>query len=523
MKLKRLPRLPKLNISRYLNLVKVSKNYIFAFGAAGAILLNLLIQPFSLRLDFSKNQANSLSTSSKNVVRNLETPITFVLYQSADLPARIQPVKQSVQDLLNEYKRESRGKVVIEIKDPKTDQKALQEATEAGVGELRFSQMGQDQLNVSTGYFGLLLKAGERSKTVTQLNDLENLEYVITSSIYSLDRKEVPKITVIDSLSNSAFQQGTDSTAVLKQILSQQFTLQDLDLNTSTPFPTEEGIEEPSPTPDPKEIDAEIKTIILFGDQHKTYSDSDIAKLKKYLTNNGKIIAMIDGVGINEQTLATEEANHNLYDFTKSFGITINKDLVLSASAEVINFGDQVQSLFISYPYWFKTTDFSQTFSSFSNVNYVTFPWASSLTLQNIPGYTVEKIISTGERSWIEKGPFVLDPQQIAAVQPSGFGQYTIGAVSKNKDGGALLVLSSSRFGKSQYLSPQSGNLNFLLNVVNDYASEGALSGIRQRVVNIYPLPAMSNSTKDLFKYANMFLLPAIFALGGAFYLIKRK
>lgn len=519
--LKKLPPLPKLNLSRLLGIVDQNKSTIIIVGAIAAITINLVLQPIALRLDFSKNKAHTISPSSKNILRNLDQPAKLTLYESADLPSQLLPIKQDIHDLLNEYKREAGGKIVFEIKDPKLDEKGRQEAIQAGINEIQFSQMGQNQLNVSTGYFGLLLKVGEQTRAIPQLSDVENLEYNITSALFTMTRKEAPKVAVLGSLPAVELPQGADPLGLIKELLSQQFTVEPLEFNPTSSSPAgEEG--EPTPV-DNKEIDASIKTVLLFADQNKTYTDEEISRLKKYISNKGKLIVFLDGMGINEQFLATEEAKHNLFGFTESYGITVNKDLLLSTTAEVVNFGDQVQSLFIPYPYWFKANAFKRETGFFSNVNFVSFPWTSSITTKDLDGYTVTELITTDPKSWRETGPFVLDPKLVGTIQPREFSKYVVGAIASNQNGGTLMVIPSSRFGNPQFLSRESGNINFILNAVNNYASDGELSGIRQRSVQLYPLPSMSNSMKDIFKYANMVLLPAIFALGGAFYLLKRK
>jgi hypothetical protein len=75
----------------------------------------------------------------------------------------------------------------------------------------------------------------------------------------------------------------------------------------------------------------------------------------------------------------------------------------------------------------------------------------------------------------------------------------------------------------NNFISQQSSNLNFMLNVISNFASGGALSGIRQRAVDVYPLPALSDAEQSVFKYTNMLVLPFLFAAFGAYYLWKRK
>jgi len=85
------------------------------------------------------------------------------------------------------------------------------------------------------------------------------------------------------------------------------------------------------------------------------------------------------------------------------------------------------------------------------------------------------------------------------------------------------MVLGSSRFILSNYLSRESQNLEFILNVLGDYASDGALSGISSRAVNLYPLPELPENVQEFYKYANIIVLPGIFALYGMWRMWKRN
>lgn len=512
----KLPPLPKMNMSRLLKLGETKKSAVFIIVAVAAIALNVLIQPFGLRLDLSKNQAYTLSSSSKKIIRDLNNKVKMTFFVSKDLPTRLMPIRRDITDMLNEYQRSSGGWVNIEVRDPKTDDKARELAVKNGINEVRFSQLDQDKFNVSTGYFGLLISYNGQDKAIPQITDLNNIEYNITSTVYMMSRKDTPKIGIVGQ--DAPPTQGGDPLMVLRQLLQQQFTVENLFLATPDTPPTDTT----QPTPAPA-IDPSFKTLLVFDAPPKKYSDQEINKIKEYLNKKGKVVVFLNGVQVDEQAVATQAATHNLFGLTKEYGIQVNKDYVLSASAELINFGSGVSQYFIPYPLWLKTNVFNPQTGFFGSINQLSFPWVSSLTLQPKNGYQVTDLIKTDDRSWLQTGNFVLDPQKLVNDIPSTPGQYTIGALSRNKDGGELMVIPSSRFALSPYLSQQSDNLNFVLNVVNNFASDGALSGIRQRAVDIYPLPSLSDTEKNIFKYGNMLLLPVLFAAAGAYYLWKRR
>ena len=92
-----------------------------------------------------------------------------------------------------------------------------------------------------------------------------------------------------------------DPYAVFRNILSQQYEIVSLDLTSDSV----------------KEIDSSYKTVILIDSSKKKYGEKEIEKIKKYVASKGKIVFLLDGVGINDN-LTTEAANHDLFLSLKS-------------------------------------------------------------------------------------------------------------------------------------------------------------------------------------------------------------
>jgi len=144
-----------------------------------------------------------------------------------------------------------------------------------------------------------------------------------------------------------------------------------------------------------------------------------------------------------------------------------------------------------------------------------------------VANWNANELAFTNKQSWEEvessASAIILDPQAIQQPKNSDLKSFTLVAESRKKQGGAIIIVPSSRFILDKYLSQTSDNLKFILNVVNDYASGGALSGIRQRAVSFYPLPNIPDSQKDIFKYVNILLLPSLFAIIGGWRLVRRR
>jgi ABC-type uncharacterized transport system involved in gliding motility auxiliary subunit len=473
-----------------------AKQTYYVFAVFAFILITYLIQNLPLRLDLSKNRAYTLSDSTEKILTTIKDPVTITFYSSRQLPSRLQPAKREVADLLSEYKRVGKNKITVVTKDPKQSEQGKKEAESNGVPELNFSQQEQDQFAVTTGYFGIGISNKTQRAAIPQVANIEDLEYNLTSAIYKISSTQLPSIGLIGG--DSPEQQFN----MLRQVAASQFQLTD----AATPA-------------------GNLKTILVIDNRQKKYSDTEVADFEKYIKNGGKAIFFVDGVWI-DQTLQSSKADHNLFGLFKKFGVTLNENLILSRAAEVINFGGGPNGMNIltAYPYWFRTQSFNREVSYLSNVRQINFPWASSLTLATPKGIQLNTLVQTPTSSWEQKRDFTLRPQDIKKSADKDLRQFTQIVTASMTNGGELMVIPSSRFIEDQFLSRASGNLEFVLNVMNDYAAGGALSGIRHRAIDLYPLPTdLSNHEKDAFKYLTIMLLPALFAGYGIFRLIKRK
>lgn len=464
---------------------------------------NWLVSFLPLRLDFSAGGVYTLSSSTKKILKSLEKPVEIKFFVSSDLPSRLLPLKRDVLDFLNEYQRVGGKKVNLKILDPSKDSKAKEEVQKEGLPQLQFSQLEKNKYALSNAYFGIVFSYQDKKEIIPQVADVESLEYNVTATIYKLSKKELPKIGVIGQ--EEKFFQQDDSLFTFKRVASQQFDLRFIN----------------------NEFDKSYSTLLIFDDNKKSYSQEEIDKIQKYLDEGGKAIFFVDGVWVTDNLL-TLPANHNLFSFLEKNGVKLNRNLVLSTSSELVNFGNQMVQFLTTYPFWLKTNIFANKQSYFSNINQLTYPWASSIDLIEKKGGKKTPLVWSTKKSWEQKeatgsAGFMLDPQSIPQPAVKDLKQFILAVKVTNKKKGETVVIPSSRFILERFLGRGSDNIDFVINILNDLASGGVLSGIRQRAVSFYPLPDLPEGQKDIFKYLNILLFPSVFGIFGAVKLLKRR
>lgn len=465
--------------------------------------VQLLLSPVSLKLDLSEGHAYTLSSSTKKVLKKITKPMTLKLFVSTDLPTRLIPIKSDVVDLLNEYRKEGNNKIQIVTVDPKKDDKVSGEATDIGIRELQFSQLEKDKYQVATAYLGLGVYYNNQKMSIPQLTDLSNLEYNLTAVIIKLTQQKTPKIGIMGD--DQLAQGQTDAYLTVGTLLYQQYGISALQ---------PDSIKE-------KGIDPSYSAVIVFDNRSKKYTDEEINILKKYVSNGGKMLLFADGIWVKD-SLETVPADNNLNLLLRDWGVTVEKNLVLSTSAELINFGNSNQQFMTLYPFWFRTNNFYSKTGPLSNIESLTFPWGSSLTITKKPNITSTILVKSPPVSWIQKDPFKLNPQEIPQPTQKETKTYPLVARLQNKKNGELVVIPSSRFVEDRFLTQSGGNVEFVFNIIDNFASGGILSGIRSRSVSFHPLPQIEDNQKDIFKYGMMFLLPGLFGLYGVWRLLRR-
>ncbi|MBI2641548.1 GldG family protein [Candidatus Roizmanbacteria bacterium] len=500
-----LKNIKQLNLTTLFRLAKFERQMIYLFALIAIIVANLIVSPFALRLDLSQGQAYTLSSSTRKILKDLDDVVNIKFFASSDLPTRILPLKNEVTDLLNEYKKTGGKNIQLKILDPKKDTKAQDEAKEIGVPELQFSQLEKDKYAVTSSYLGISLSYGNKKELLPQVTDVDSLEYNLTAAIYKMTRKELVKIGILGY--ENVFDPQQDQLSTFKKILQQQFNLEFVNVSSKSAT---------------AKIDPSIKTIMIFDTNQKEYDEQETNAIKDYVNNGGKAIFFVDGVWVSED-LTTQEAKHNLFSLLKNFGFTLEKNLILSTTSELVSFGSQQVSFLAPYPFWVKSSNFNAKTSHFSNIQVLTYPWVSSLSLEKKSGGEVKELVKTSKESWQQKDDFTLNPQTILEPSSQDLREFIITAESATSKKRSIVVVSSSRFVLERYLSGGSNNSEFVLNIVNNLASGGALAGIRQRAVAFYPLPDLPENQKDIFKYLDILFLPLLFAAFGGWRLLKRR
>ena len=184
--------------------IKFYNNKVFRYLFCTLVFLffNLVIAKVFInkKIDLTNDKLFTVSENTKNIIKDLNEPITIKLFFSNSLSkefSQIRDYERRVRELLLNYVNISDENIILESIDPKpfTDQEDL--ANIYGIEGLQLNEEGE------RFYFGAALSNSVDDTSVIpffELNREQFLEYDLTKTIYNLANTSKSKIGIISNL-----------------------------------------------------------------------------------------------------------------------------------------------------------------------------------------------------------------------------------------------------------------------------------------------------------------------------------
>ncbi len=194
---------------------KMNKWIAFGLLLVGLVLLNLIASLIPGQIDLTENNLYTISPGSRSLLSKLSEPVTLKFYFSRSMegaPVMIKNYATRIEELLRQYRSVSKGKLTLEIIDPKPDTKEEESA-------IRSEISGQPSPTGETLFFGLVAIQADQEKSIPMFNIQREqfLEFDISQLIYQVQQLKLPKLGIISSLDMIG-----DNRPKMHQMMSQQ-------------------------------------------------------------------------------------------------------------------------------------------------------------------------------------------------------------------------------------------------------------------------------------------------------------
>ena len=500
------------------------------FSIVTVILLNLIFYFGFFRLDLTKGKIYSLSKPSKKLVSSLDEPVYIRAIFSKVLPEQFKFIRIYVEDLLKEYRQASRGKFKFEFIDPLQPNAKIsqQEVHSMGIPPIEFSVVERDKLEVKKGYMGLALLYKDKKEIIPVINNIEMLEYDITSAIKRLTMKQKKVLGVVnvhrcDSLTNEDYYE-------FKEQIQKLYDIKQVELSSTSL----------------QQIDA-----LLVISPKENFDDKELFFLDQYILSGKPCAFLIDRYNINIQSFWATKIYSNIFDFISHYGIEFFTDgLIADYQCQKVSLRTQhgflVMESIVDYPFMPIITNINQNHPLTKNVSQTVLPFCSPLKIKSgLKDITYSILMETSKYSFLKKDVFSINPLTvnfktdkstqkgpfIVAVELRGkFSSYFSNdekfkklqldipeRIKESKTESRILVFSSGFFAQKEF--------TLLGNIVDYLLQEYEIVSIRSKKVVPSAIKPVADVIKILYRYFIMFFLPAVVIFAGIirWYLRKTK
>lgn len=146
------------------------------------ILTNLVGARAFLRKDLTSGKMYSISPASKELVKNLQEPMSVNVFFSSDLPAPYNSVDQYLRDILVEYKSAANKNFSYKIFDmKKTENENI--AHSYGINQIQVQKVETTEVSAKAVWMGIAIAYGDDIKIFNPIDSTAGLEYRLTTAM----------------------------------------------------------------------------------------------------------------------------------------------------------------------------------------------------------------------------------------------------------------------------------------------------------------------------------------------------
>ena len=189
------------------------------------VLINLVGANSFFRLDLTSPKSYSLSQSCKEVVKNLEEPLSVKVFFSNNLPSPYNTVEQYLEDILVEYKGSANKNFSYEFFDmDKPENEEL--ASSYRIRQKQIQEVKDNEVGFKNVYMGVVLVYADSIEVLDDIISPDGLEYRLTTTMSKMINttsalaglKDNVNVTLYSSSDLSAF--GIKNFSQLENIVS---------------------------------------------------------------------------------------------------------------------------------------------------------------------------------------------------------------------------------------------------------------------------------------------------------------
>ncbi len=462
------------------------------------VLLNFLSNKFFFRLDLTEDKRYTLSDATKDILENLEEPVTVTAYFSENLPTEYDKVRRDFKELLVEYSTLSGGMLVYEFINPLENEETEKQAVQAGVMQQQIPSREKDEIKLQKAFTGAVIQMGEDEEVIPVIESGTGMEYKLSTSIKKLSVTDKPLVGFLRG-------HGEPSIRQMQQVLYELEILYQVERVTLTDSTTA--------------LD-KYHTVAIIAPAD-SFPSSHISQINDYLKRGGRLFIALDRVDadLNNNPMGYS-VNTGLENWLSSLGIQVNNNFVIDETCVPVSVqmqqGPFVVTQQIQFPYFPLITNFEDHPIS-SGLEQVVFQFVSSINYSGDTSLVFTPLIKTSENSGTQPSTTYFNLQKEWTENDFPLSNLTLAAALEgsinNSVNTKLVVVGDGSFpvgggeGRQNQINPD--NVSLMVNSIDWLSDDTGLIDLRTKGVTNRPLDELEDSKRTFLKYLN-FLLPIL-------------
>jgi len=306
---------------------------ILANGVAFAVLLNLVMADYFVRIDLTEEKRFTVKQPVRQLLDNLDDEVYVEVYLEGELNAPFRRMRKAIVELLEEFRVYSNNRVRYQLVNPlaaaseKARNEYIRSLMDKGIVPTRLVERANNAVSEKLIFPAALVSYGGREVAVNLLKgtssgsrdekinqSIEGLEYELANALYKLANTERKRVGIVvgngepDSL----------RWAALNNALLELYDVFKVNLKRKTSLTGYDALLLIKPT--------------------KPFTELEKFKLDQYVMHGGRLLLMMDKLEANTDSASRENYfafpyEVNLDDLLFRYGVRINNDLVQDKTA----------------------------------------------------------------------------------------------------------------------------------------------------------------------------------------------
>ncbi|MFH2001498.1 MAG: GldG family protein [Planctomycetota bacterium] len=385
------------------------------------LVLNYLSSRHFVRIDLTENSAYTLSPDTLRVLGTIDDLVSVKYFITHDLPPGYGEYRDRTEDLLEEFKVASRGRLQVHLLDPSGDSEARLEAENYGIAEVALEQRATESYEGKLAFMGLAVLYEDRYETIPLIYP-DVLEYELLMRIVRVLQPKPPTIAFYETVeqipsgmpdalrSLEAGEAERDRHSIssdyrmMADYLRKQYRL------------TTVSLKEPVP--------GYVDTLVVANEGN--LDEGSLYYIDQFLMRGGKLALLIAGCEVDLEQYKARACKSVIDGWLEHHGIELGRNMVMDPYCSRVQFDGSGGFRVKPFPPCLAVTEdrIDAEHAITRGVKEMVIPFCGALSFRKPDGAEARILAKSSPDAWVMEEAFSLEPGKIRKPENAAPGPF---------------------------------------------------------------------------------------------------